>query len=273
MKKTLLIGFLAIIVTGCVGNDVNTVTPPVEAPTPFATPTTLPEPTATRTPDVQPLQSEIQTKWENGSHAQAVDSVHCDTCHQLQNGVVTSNIAWWNQDAGQYESVTENSNLCRNCHAGYDYAQAAHENLTCLDCHDQHSTSASCFDCHGQIKAVTIQVPSTPVDGHPNGVDAFCNGSGCHSVATQVAEMPSSVHGEQHATVTCAACHDAQGLQVGPMEDGSAWVSWHKSELEGERTSMPFYSHNLQYEVDCKRCHYENNPWDLRSMDSGHPGN
>ncbi len=116
---------------------------------------------------------------------------------------------------------------------------------------------------------MSLQVPATPVDGHNTGMDTLCNGSGCHSVATQVATMPFSVHGAQHTGVTCAACHDADGLEVGPQDNGSTWVPWRSYKIDGEATSIPFSSHNLQYQVDCSRCHYEDNPWDLHSMGGG----
>lgn len=256
IKRIFLLGFLILITSGC-GNDNSTIPTPIsQNPTLISFPTV---PSATQTPNVQFL--DIQKKWEEGPHAQAEDEISCDVCHQLQNGMVTEKVARWDRNNGRYEPVSDHNDLCLNCHEGYDRAKAAHKDFVCLDCHDQHSAGASCFDCHQQITDLSGTVPSTPVGGHENGTEDACSGSGCHSSATQVAKMPFSVHGVQHARVACAACHDADGLQVGPLADGSRWVSWSPSPVDG--SDAPFYSHNLQYAVDCQRCHFEDNPWGL----------
>lgn len=253
--------FLIIFVSGCGSDATHQPTSISQSPTLSSTPTA---PLATETPDVQFL--DIQNKWEESPHAQIEDEVACDGCHQLLNGIVTEKVAKWNQNTGQYELISNNDDLCLNCHEGYGHAENAHKDFGCLECHDQHNPSASCFDCHKQIVDLSNQIPATPVGGHNNGMDGACSGSGCHSAATQVAKMPFSTHGIQHAGVTCSACHDANELQVGPLPDGSAWVSWIKSPVDG--TDMPFYSHNLQYSVDCQRCHFENNPWGLPTSDT-----
>jgi hypothetical protein len=254
MMRIILPGVLFVVVSGCGGNQVNSPTPLPQSPTSSATPAVV-----TQTPNAQFL--DIQHQWEESPHAQVEDEVSCDICHPLQNGVITEKVARWDRSNGRYEPVSDHNDLCLTCHEGYDHAEAAHKDFLCLDCHDQHSTGASCFDCHQQITDLSGKVPATPVGGHSNGPDDACSGSGCHSSATQVARMPFSVHGVQHARVTCAACHDADGLQVGPLSDGSRWVSWSRSPVDG--SDAPFYSHNLQYAVDCERCHFVDNPWGL----------
>lgn len=258
MNRMLFFVFLVAVLAGCSSavTDLGTPTPSISVPSPsFVTPTAY-------SSAVQGLQTEILHKWEQSPHAYAGDAVRCDACHQLQNGMATSDIAWWNPENGQYERVENGNTLCLNCHTGYDNAKEVHASLTCLDCHDQHGITASCFSCHEQVKNAVVEVPATPVDGHPNGNLAFCEGSGCHSVATQAAQVPFSVHGTSHANVTCEACHDADGLNVGPM-DGNVWVVWLLEDYNGDALHTPFRSHNLQYTVDCNRCHFDNNPWDL----------
>jgi hypothetical protein len=263
MKKLLLIVFLALALTACAKKDLV-----VTFPT-----TTAPHATGTLPSEFQIQQSEAWEEWRNGGHAQANEVVNCDACHQLQNGIATENIFWRNQETGGYESVGDTADLCQKCHTNYDAGQGAHAELTCLDCHDQHGITASCFTCHKQIKQAIIEVPATPVDGHPSGTDAFCEGSGCHSVVTQVAQMPPSNHGSVHTNVACTACHDGGGLTVGPLQNGSVWVPWLETEVNGEKSLMPHQSHNLRFEVDCSRCHFENNPWGLSPMGGREVGN
>jgi hypothetical protein len=270
MKKFVLIGFLTILLSGCVGNDANSTIQ--TAKTPF--PVTIPiAPTATLSSEAQAHQLSIQRDWENSAHAQTTDVVDCGACHQIENGLSTRDISWRNPKTGRYESVADGNVLCQKCHTGYQAVEGAHTDLTCLDCHDSHNTKASCFTCHKQIEKAIIDAPATPADGHPNGVTAFCEGEGCHSSATQVAQMPFSLHGSAHAMVTCVACHDADGLQVGPLQDGGGWVLWRQEEINGKKISFPYQSHDLQFEVDCARCHFEKNPWNLIPIGAPQPGN
>jgi len=268
MKKLFLVAFLALALTACSKEDMGDAFPPA---TPLLQNSIAP--TATLSSELQIQQSEALDKWTTGGHAQADDVVNCDACHQIQNGIVNQNISWQNQETGEYEAVNSAAELCQKCHTNYSAGSGTHTELTCIDCHDQHGVTASCFSCHKQIKQAIIEVPATPVDGHPSGTDAFCEGSGCHSTATQVAQMPPSNHGSTHANVACEACHDGGGLAVGPLHDGSAWVPWLETEVNGEKSLMPYHSHNLSFEVDCSRCHYENNPWGLPTGVSSHPGN
>lgn len=271
-KRMFLFCCLAIVLVGCAeggGNAQFPVTSPI-------VPTTNPIAVSSATPTATALsveQMEIESKWENGPHAHAAEAVGCRSCHRLQDGALMTGIAWWDADAGRYVPVDDGNDLCLKCHNGYDTAQMAHADMACLDCHDQHSARASCFTCHEQVKQEALTVPPTPVDGHPNGGQmAYCESAGCHSVATQVAQMPFSVHGGIHAAVTCAACHEADGYEVGPVQDGNEWVVWLPTALNGETVSMPYQSHNLQYTVDCTRCHYEANPWGLPLMDGSKNG-
>jgi hypothetical protein len=56
--------------------------------------------------------------------------------------------------------------------------------------------------------------------------------------------------------VTCWACHDGAGLEVGPDEENN-WVAF----LPG--AMVPYASHNISKQALCERCHFMNNPWKL----------
>lgn len=254
-KKLLHFLVWIILLTGCVSEQTDT-PPPVEVVTPVAT----------QLPEVENDQSEMIEDWEISGHAQAKDVIDCDACHQVKNGSVIPGIVWWNQDLGEYEIVSDGNELCVKCHAEYNNAETVHVDLTCLDCHETHSNAASCFGCHYQLKWSGVEVQPTPSDGHPNGDTAFCEGSGCHSVATQVANVANSIHGSTHAMVTCVACHASEGNPVGPLPGGTNWVLWREGRDNGDDKLKPYQSHNLQFEVDCARCHFETNPWGLQHI-------
>jgi hypothetical protein len=223
-------------------------------------------PSATSTSEAQTRLVDIQRQWEGSPHAQVEDAVDCQNCHQLQNGLATSELAWWNERSGMYEFVANSTDLCLKCHTEYDDTKSAHAQKACTDCHDEHMVKSSCFDCHDQIRMESIQALATPIDGHPGGMAADCEGSGCHSMATQkaqMAEMAFSIHGTSHANVSCEACHAADDFEVGPTQDENIWVLWRKIKINGETLLVPYRSHNLQYEVDCARCHFDGNPWNL----------
>jgi hypothetical protein len=52
------------------------------------------------------------------------------------------------------------------------------------------------------------------------------------------------------------------------------WITyapWSVEKEEGSETgSKPFVSHNTVLEVNCERCHFSGNPWDL-SIDIENP--
>jgi hypothetical protein len=226
-----------------------------------------PQPTETLPPQVSLRQNEVASVWETSPHAQATAPVQCDSCHQVENGVVLEEVARRNQQTGQYESVTTNEALCSQCHE-IPVAGGVHMTMTCTDCHNPHRVKSSCTDsgCHSTIPTTFFTLPATPTGGHPNGGSSFCGGTNCHSVATAVASTAGSIHGAEHALVDCATCHDAGQMQVEPSPENGRWVTWLEVETSGQVFNESHASHNIQREVDCARCHFENNLWGLNPV-------
>jgi len=168
--------------------------------------------------------------------------IRCNVCHRMQDGVAGTEVVWWEQEAGSYKEVADNTMLCQKCHTNTDVlrhrrgvGQPAHPDFECTSCHDAHSTRAD------------------------------CRAEGCHpGLATDVPEV---MHDSAHDSLSCVACHDAQGLEVGPLEDGTVWVTWRTTELLGRSTTEPYQSHAITREVDCQRCHHAGNPWELNPVE------
>ena len=172
-------------------------------------------------------------------------AVTCEVCHKVANGALTSEVVWLNAAIAQfdssqtpYEAVATSSDLCRKCHAdvgglhyGRDLGTGAHSSFTCTKCHNAHSTKANCADCHQSLKAV-------------------------------------AGHDKEHAAVNCVACHDASALKVGPTQDKKTWLTFKPTDPRGKPGDTPYVSHNLQRQVDCARCHYAGNPWNLETKAS-----
>lgn len=161
------------------------------------------------------------------------DHVACNVCHRVKKGQVQAEYAWLSiPPIDEYEQVATTTDLCLKCHGQIDIAghempdlANAHSGYTCTQCHNAHSTTATCSSelCH-----VDVLNPTTPILGHD----------------------------KDHLEVTCWACHDAAGLEVGPDDQGN----W--SALLPD-TSIPYASHNIVKQALCERCHFVNNPWKL----------
>lgn len=169
--------------------------------------------------------------------------IGCDICHPLTNGLAAKEIAWFDKAANKYEFVANVNALCEKCHTDtnilhhrIDLGKAAHVGYACTQCHDAHAASASC---------ATAQ---------------------CHPKLSQV-----SGHDAAHKPVSCAACHDASALQVGPDNNTKIWTTWQTTNIAGMKMINPVGSHNLQKSVDCARCHFKDNAWNLRAPVSKTP--
>ncbi len=165
-----------------------------------------------------PPPSVAQDEWLN---------VTCMICHEVDDGEVDSQYRWLDiAPLEEYIDVSSPSSLCKKCHADPDVPDhiyfelgGAHEGYECTDCHNPHSAEAS------------------------------CGAAGCHEEVVDLAALIPG-HDETHQIVSCAACHDVEGLEVGPNEEG-LWVT------------IPYLSHNVALEAPCDRCHYPANPWGL----------
>lgn len=183
--------------------------------------------------------------------------IPCAQCHEVdENGTASNEIAWLSPKSLVYEPLNTPNELCAKCHVdgtgnkgsagggadhSIDLGGSAHANFAgewpqadrpqyCTDCHDAHSgETKQCVDCH-----------TTTADTH-----------------AKVAPMLD--------TVTCMACHDVSGAEVGYAVEGGPFTTLLTT--PGTRgapdTVAEIVSHSIVWEVDCTRCHSAGNPWDL----------
>ena len=177
-----------------------------------------------------------ETEWQ---------SIPCKVCHQVdKKGNVKEEISWLEVAVlDEYAEVENSTELCMKCHAPANLVEhvaievaGAHADYLCTDCHDGHTLTTSCGEstCHESLLD-----PTKVIVGHD----------------------------EDHANVSCEACHDAAGLDVGPDDDTGIWITyapWMVDSGSGtESGEIPFVSHNTILEVNCERCHFSGNPWEL----------
>jgi len=185
--------------------------------------------------------------------------INCETCHRVEDDVVQEGVAWLNPLTGEYKEVNTPNELCTKCHLtsqGVSYTGgrgveheiylggSAHKNWAgmledvrkpeyCTECHDPHTqVPKQCQDCHT--------------------IDEATHAKGKYVAMKEV--------------LTCMACHDAGGYDVGPHPDeamGGIWVPQETTVGRGGPTTSAVVSHSIQWQVDCDRCHFEENPWGL----------
>jgi hypothetical protein len=187
--------------------------------------------------------------------------ISCESCHQMENGVVVPGLAWLNTATDTYEVVSTPNELCGKCHANtsgvsvsggtgvthaIDLGGSAHLDWAgewpqsdrpqyCSDCHNPHNAEPmQCVECHTEI-------PTS--DTHMNGLNALMLDK-----------------------VDCMACHDASGMEIGPSPleaDGGRFVTVVNAvSRSGGMTTTYTKSHSIQWQVSCDRCHFEGNPWE-----------
>jgi hypothetical protein len=186
--------------------------------------------------------------------------IWCDTCHQIEDGIVQPGFAWFNTVTNEHEPVNIPNELCQKCHVTSQGVQAsggrgvshgivlggsAHLNWAgalpqnrrpeyCSECHDPHSgVPKQCVDCHQDVLTL---------DTHMKG------------------------HADSHVNVTCLACHEGSGMLVGPHPDpeNDEWVTLVSSvNRQGLTVTAYEKSHSITWLVDCTRCHFVDNPWEL----------
>jgi hypothetical protein len=168
-------------------------------------------------------------------------SIPCKVCHQVdKKGNVKEEISWLEVAVlDEYTDVENSTELCLKCHAPTNLVEhvaievaGAHADYLCTDCHDNHTLTTSCGEstCHEGM-----QDPNKVIIGHD----------------------------EEHKNVSCEACHDAAGLEVGPDEETGIWITYAPWTAGDQTGLIPFVSHNTILEVNCERCHFAGNPWEL----------
>jgi hypothetical protein len=184
-------------------------------------------------------------------------AIPCETCHVMVDGFATE-LAYLNPITMEYKAVSNSTELCEQCHvtttgnafgSGVDhkitFGGSAHLNYGgfigeeapptyCVDCHDAHTTEPKqCIDCHED------------------------------DIAT--AEHAGGAYGVMKDTVTCMACHDASGADVGPnpAEDIDLWTTTLTTVGRGGPSTDAIVSHSIVFTVACDRCHFEGNAWEL----------
>jgi hypothetical protein len=198
----------------------------------------------------------------------------------MQEGVVLSGFAWYDQQTAFYETASTSTDLCEHCHITNEtlmhkreLGAGAHAEFTCTTCHDPHSTQASCDACHVE----DLQAAPIPIDSsvcyhchQPHGESFDC--LYCHQPADLhltdngapfIFSRLLITHSQVHQRVTCVACHDASGLEVVYDPDSDSWRTIRSTFLLGKVVTANYQSHQLQGQVDCSRCHNDDNIWDL----------
>jgi len=154
--------------------------------------------------------------------------IPCDVCHIPIGESYYVDIAFWNQEIGQYEPLANTFELCAKCHEGQhgfevveeQLASEAHHKWDCTRCHGVHGAPSSCTDCHDP----------------QSGLGAFEH--------------------ERHPSVNCTACHDNGGLSIWQDQDTDSkhFLEYITRRFAHTLTSWP--SHNLSQQVVCERCHH-----------------
>ncbi len=184
-------------------------------------------------------------------------AIPCESCHVMVDGYATES-AWLNPISMEYVSVSNPTELCEKCHvtttgnafgSGVDhkitFGGSAHLNYGgfigdqapptfCTDCHDPHTAEPKqCVECHAED--------------------------------IESAEHAGGMYGVMKDTVTCMACHDASGADVGPHPDegNDIWVTQLTEVGRGGPTTSAIISHSIVFEVACDRCHFADNTWEL----------
>jgi len=217
--------------------------------------------------------------------------ISCEVCHPQGFDTNDVSIAWFDIVTGYTETVATTTDLCQKCHRDTEtlryqvhFGSQVHTEFTCTDCHEPHSANANCgnMGCHEEVVAVMSIYNPAHLGISDNGVCVECHTRGmdehtmyikelgtdncisCHANLVEILETPAVQLGHTiyHQPVPCSVCHDATNAPV-EIDDSGDWVTIRTTELLGRTTQTEFTSHNVQRYVDCLRCHFETNPWDL----------
>jgi hypothetical protein len=167
--------------------------------------------------------------------------VACKVCHKVdKKDNILPEFAWLEiAPLGEYATVASASELCLKCHASGDVPghgsiqlEGDHPGYVCTDCHSAHDTKASCLE------------------------------AGCHDAVVEAA-TPIAGHDADHQAVTCGACHDGSGMEVGPDEETGLWTTFVSRTTATGDERFAFTSHAIVLASSCERCHFPDNPWGL----------
>jgi hypothetical protein len=186
--------------------------------------------------------------------------IPCAQCHEVdENGTASAELSWYVPVALTYEEIKSPNELCIKCHANAAGAKvssaglsADHEVILGGSAHlnyvgewPQADRPQYCINCHNAHTGETKQCVT------------------CH---TDTADTHTKVAPMMTGNITCMACHDASGAQVGKAtEDGPFTTIEILPPGRGrtEPTTSVILSHSVQYLVACNRCHFAENPWEL----------
>ena len=226
-------------------------------------------PTPTQGIDQNTINTGIESVFSTSPHA---NKMSCWECHLIDDGVIQDGVYWQQEGDSQPELLPSSTELCIKCHSEPNLEPLAagdfsvHPEFECSSCHNSHSTAAGCTNsgCHSQIRE-TITANIEPPDPHPKDSDPsgyMCGGSTCHQLVKNVKESP-IYHQPAHKSVPCYVCHDSSGLQVD--FENETWVTINQEDQNNNPVTV--VSHVFDTKVDCQKCHFGGNPWDLSEVD------
>lgn len=190
--------------------------------------------------------------------------IPCMTCHVVDENGIAGELAWYNPVKEDWQEVNTPTEVCEKCHVtttGNAFGSAVDHQITfggsahlnyggflgevppptyCSDCHDPHSLEPKqCEDCHTEVSSS---------DTHMKGYNAIMLDD-----------------------LTCMACHDASGADVGPPPDDpeGKWVTQLTTFGRGGPSTDVVISHSVVYTVACDRCHSKENRFGLSTLDAG----
>jgi len=203
------------------------------------------------------------TVGDGNVHIEPADfiGIPCETCHEVDaNGTASAEYAWLNPISMEYVDVKTPTELCEMCHYTLDdghssirgtdhsYADSGSAHLIFGGFTDEVAPPQYCSDCHN------------PHDNH-----AIPSCEDCHDVRT----LDTHILGKNafHGKVTCMACHDSNGYDVGPTVDEEKkeglWVTQLSTTSRGSTTTSDVISHSISWAVTCDKCHIEDSPYGL----------
>lgn len=197
----------------------------------------------------------------------------CEQCHSSSGGIITGGLIWKDENTSQEEIISTSTEVCVKCHVeqiSHDQIDTsitlAYKDFTCTDCHEPHNLQANCSTCHSDIEEIINAQIAKPGNHNPNGdiTSYMCGGSSCHELNKEMTDT-SVYHQPIHSTVPCVVCHDVSGLPVTRAVD-QTWVTTGNITQTNASKIDAVVSHVIGNEVNCLKCHFSDNPWDLTDL-------